>query len=141
MELFLNILWVLMASGILAIWRMRWVRQKRGAGRDALQECTALVCGLVLLFFAVSLSDDLHSEIVLIEESSASRRHAACLTDAHHSPQSGTASHAAGPAVLPFVTRGDTLCVVHRVIQVEPTCVSFLQSSSSFGRAPPAFSL
>ena len=141
MELFLNILWVLMALGILAIWRMRWVRQKRGAGRDALQECTALACGLVLLFFAVSLTDDLHSEIVLIEESSVSWRHAACLTGAHQSPQSGAASHAAGPAVLPFVTFGNSRCVVYRVAHAEQSCVSLLQSAPSFGRAPPVFFL
>jgi hypothetical protein len=137
MELFLNLLWILMASGILAVWRMRWVRQKRGAVRNPLQEYTAIACGLVLLFFAVSLTDDLHSEIVLIEESSASRRHAACWASAHPAPQSGTASHAAGAATLPGVTVSDSLCVVHRVRHVEQSCVSLLQSTPSCGRAPP----
>ena len=31
-------------------------------------------CSLILLFFAVSLTDDLHSEVMLLEDCSTSRR-------------------------------------------------------------------
>ena len=45
----------------------------------AWREWTAFVCSMVLLFFVVSLTDDLHAELMLIEECSSSRRHAACV--------------------------------------------------------------
>ena len=75
MELFLNILWLLVAIGIVGAWRMRWVRHGRKAQHNPLVEWTAIGCALVLLFFPMSLTDDLHFDIVLFSESSATRRH------------------------------------------------------------------
>ena len=74
MESFLNILWFLMAVAGFCVWQMCLVRQKRQAPRDPVKEWTAVVCMLVFLFFAVSLTDDLHSDLVVLDECSAGRR-------------------------------------------------------------------
>lgn len=63
MELLLNILWMLIALGALGVWQFCWARQKQGQRRKPVQEWTAFVCALVFLFFAVSLTDDLHSNL------------------------------------------------------------------------------
>ena len=63
MELFLNFLWALIALVALGVWRACWMREQRSQRRDPVREWAAVVCALVLLFFAVSLSDDLHTSL------------------------------------------------------------------------------
>src|SRR5271154_2971452 len=89
METFLNILWLLIAVGVLAVWRTQWVHQheqQARARRNPSQEWTAVGCALVLLFFAVSLTDDLHFEMVLFDECATGRRSTvgSCSHDAPH---------------------------------------------------------
>ncbi len=93
MELLLNIVWMLIAVGLIGIWRTRWIHQRRDFSRRSLQEWSAVSLALVLLFFAVSMTDDMHAEIVALEECSATRRDLVCLPGAHALPQSGTALH------------------------------------------------
>jgi hypothetical protein len=96
MELFLNILWFLITLAGLAVWRTRWMWQTRLRRHAAWREWTAFVCAMVLLFFVVSLTDDLHAELMLLEECSHTRRHTTCLTCPHHSSATdgGGAAHA-----------------------------------------------
>src|SRR5271170_4210539 len=103
MELLLNILGMLIAAGLLAIWRMRWVYQRRDSSRRSLQEWSAVSLALVLLFFAVSMTDDMHSEIVALEECSTSKRDFVHALGAHAAPDSGTALHAPYWAIAPPV--------------------------------------
>src|ERR1700733_10092924 len=76
MELFLNFLWAMIALAALGTWRACWMHERRER-RDPVREWAAVVCALVLLFFAVSLSDDLHTSIALLEEGAGNRRHSA----------------------------------------------------------------
>jgi len=92
MEAFLNLLWVLIAVGALGTWRGCWMREQREGRRDPVREWAAVVCALVLLFFAVSLSDDLRTSAMLLEEG-AGRRHS-MMRDAGHAPPDSS-SHVA----------------------------------------------
>ena len=83
MELLLNLLWLLIAIALLCVWRTQWSNQRRGTDRRHLQEWSAVSLALVLLFFAVSMSDDMHSEIVALEEFSANKRHQIHASAAH----------------------------------------------------------
>src|ERR1700728_2396958 len=74
MELLLNLLWLLIAVALVCVWRTQWSNQRPGTDRRHLQEWSAVSLALVLLFFAVSMSDDMHSEIVALEECSANKR-------------------------------------------------------------------
>jgi hypothetical protein len=89
MELFLNILWFVIATLGLCVWRVRWAHQQRE--HRPWRQGTAFASALVLLFFTVSLTDDLHSELVYFEECAANRRHTACLACPHPVPQNPVA--------------------------------------------------
>ena len=101
MELFLNILWVLIALGALALWRLDWKRQKRHGHAKPLQEWTALICVLVFVFFAVSLSDDLHAAEILADDCVRGRHHSLICECGHHARQSTAPIHFSHAFVLP----------------------------------------
>lgn len=75
MELTLNLVWVCVAiAGILAqgIALSRTATSpERPAG--APQKIVAMCCALVILFFVISMTDDLHNQQVLVEERKGSR--------------------------------------------------------------------
>lgn len=62
MELLLNSIWLLIATTLLLLWRVRWLPQlrARAADRRKWQSFIGLICVLALLFPAISLTDDLH---------------------------------------------------------------------------------
>ena len=138
MEAFLNFLWVLIAAVALGIWRTRWQHEQRESRRDPVREWTAIGCALVLLFFAVSLTDDLHSEIVLFDESSAGRRFTAC---AHSSPQAGGNVPHSGSAILSFDPSFQQLRQVGIALPEEFFQRTDFYLEVSAGRAPPSNSL
>jgi hypothetical protein len=138
MESFLNFLWVLIAMLLVGLWRMRWVRERRDARREPLREGTAIACALVLLFFAVSLTDDLHAEVMLSDDCFTGRRHSSCM----HAPQhSGKTVCTLAPAVQPGIAALESLPEIGRVVILEPPCASFIHSDEESGRAPPFLSL
>src|ERR1700722_7679224 len=104
MELFLNILWLLVALGLLGIWRARWVRQRRDARRNPLAECAAVGCVLVMLFFAISLSDDLHLNVALCDEISTGRSHSGVWVSGHDTSPSGRVLSESGAGILPRIS-------------------------------------
>jgi hypothetical protein len=66
MEALLNSIWLVVALGLFAIWRTHWLPAFQTRRRDFAVRTSflALVCALALLFPAISLSDDLHPELV-----------------------------------------------------------------------------
>jgi hypothetical protein len=137
MELFLNILWMLIAVGLLGAWRTRWVHQRHRAPRHSLQEWSALSIALVLLFFAVSMTDDMHSEIVALEECSMSKRELVCSPGAHALPQSGTELHTPSWAIAPSVPFFRPSSSMRKLDLAALVRSSTLPSNHSSSRAPP----
>src|SRR5574337_1161031 len=76
MELLLNLFWLLLAVVSFAAWGMQWPRRGgvRGHRRELLYGAVGLTCALVLLFFAISLTDDLHEVPAVAESTRSSRR-------------------------------------------------------------------
>ena len=75
MELTLNLVWVCVAvAGILAL---AVVLPRAAASSEArasiLQKTVAMGCALVILFFVISMTDDLHNQAILFEEKKPSR--------------------------------------------------------------------
>jgi hypothetical protein len=113
--------------------------QPREREHASWRQWTAFVCALILLFFMVSLTDDLHSELVVFEECSASRRHAACLARPHHAPQ----SHAAGSVYATLTTPSFTYALAQIGLvtpELDHSRLDFHVGRTS-GRAPPVISL
>jgi hypothetical protein len=72
-ELFLNFLWFVLATGALsALLHAR--RRNAQSGRGFLVALFALVCAAALLFPAISITDDLHFNAFVVEDSSATKR-------------------------------------------------------------------
>jgi hypothetical protein len=141
MELFLNFVWVFIAVFGLYVWRVCWAPGRSGR-RQPLHEWTAAVATLVFLFFVVSLSDDLQSNLVLFEESANGRRQAVFLTCGHpaHSTRSKEVS-AASLALLPSSTWRPPLPIAGYLVPFRQTFRSLRESDFRFGRAPPSVSL
>jgi hypothetical protein len=137
MELVLNILWLLLAAGAITLWRTNWAHQQRVLRHAPWREWTAIVCALVLLFFVVSLTDDLHAEIVVLEECSNCRRHVNCLTAAHASQQPDHFPKGPGAAVIPASAHVADFIVAPLFVSTPQLPSSHSQQQSRSGRAPP----
>ena len=83
MELFLNLLWVVISGVALVLWQVHWRHEHSSDRGKGYRARIALVCVLVLLFFPISLTDDLHTELLLIGDSSAQRRSVSAFADGH----------------------------------------------------------
>ena len=81
MEIFLNLLWLTLAVIALVVWRVR--NHDHGAA-ELRREGVALLFVLVLMFFVISMTDDLHAEIILTEDYSFVRRQAVWVSSSHH---------------------------------------------------------
>jgi hypothetical protein len=136
MELLLNLLWVSIASGALAAWHLHRV-QSSSVGRrrrEVPHEFVALGIALLLLFPSISITDDLHAEQAVMEESSRSILKAwqaaqSCLNAGRHAtPLRAGLSEASIPSRLPFFAK---------VALPDITLVPLLLSRPSEGRAPP----
>jgi len=79
MELFLNLVWLALALISISVWWTWGLPAFRGRAR--LLSPIALCCFLFLMFYVISMTDDLHDEIVFAEEATSARNavHAAKL--------------------------------------------------------------
>jgi hypothetical protein len=136
MELLLNSLWVLIVLSAVSVWRFCWAPQKRERGRNWVQEWAAFVCALVLLFFAVSLTDDLHANLVCFDECASARRQS-IITSTIASPHTlnfTTGSGTVAPARQPLF---GSLRVIRTIAVFEQPPVSPCARSFDSCRAPP----
>jgi hypothetical protein len=75
MELALNLVWVCVASIGIAVQFMMPSRVADTSSRpqDNWRKIVAMTCGLVILFFVISMTDDLHDQEIVVEENKSSR--------------------------------------------------------------------
>lgn len=138
MELFLNILWVMIALSALGVWRMGWNRQPRRSPRKPLQEWTAFACALVFVFFAVSLSDDLHAATILADDCASGRHHSMVWSCGHAPDGAASAPRAPFAAGTPPAARfPEPVHVAGRIAPVAAACVRGTDGSSATVRGPP----
>jgi hypothetical protein len=141
MESFLNLLWVAIAAVAFGFWRTRWLHDRSERRRDPLREWTAFACALVLLFFVVSLTDDLHSELVIFDECSASRRHSLALVRPHDGPPHPTFAFSASVPKQQYDASLDPPRYFGRLLRTEEFVPSFINLCIRIGdRSPPTVS-
>jgi len=137
MELFLNLLWLSIALSALGAWGFKYSRRRPQTRCKWLPELTALSCALVFLFFAVSLSDDLHAGVILCDDCAAKRYHALAWDRGHSSHQIASRQHRISaaipsqPTASPRPQPGDRISFITAHVAVTNTQKSF------FGRSPP----
>jgi hypothetical protein len=84
METTLNLLWLAVTLATIAVWRLRWLPDGLGRRVQILPQAVAIVCALALLFPSISLTDDLHPEIVAVDSSSGKRNSGHLLASRSH---------------------------------------------------------
>jgi hypothetical protein len=139
MELALNLVWVCVAIvGIVVQFIVLFRAAKPGdLPRSHWRKTIAMGCTLVILFFVISMTDDLHSQELVIEESKSARIVSGASSSSHASPDRVV------PIVflLPFASAilNPALPAVRRL--VEPPALLFAAAivcAPDCGRAPPA---
>jgi hypothetical protein len=140
MESFLNLLWVAIAAVAFGFWRTRWLHERSERRRDPLREWTAFACALVLLFFVVSLTDDLHSELVIFDECCAGRRQSLALVRSHDGPPHPTFALSSGVARQQHDASLDPPRYFGRLVRNEEFLSSFVHLCIRADRSPPGVS-
>jgi hypothetical protein len=138
MELTLNLLWVCVAiAGILLqiVMLSRAARHADGPSNHC-QKILAMICALVILFFVISMTDDLHDQTLLIEERKISRIAAGADIPAHPASTRwipiGLLSHFPPVAFVPPLPAEGRL-----VEHSEPLFAAAIKGESLCERAPP----
>ena len=133
LELLLNIVWVLVVTASLLVWR-RFSSANEHSSRRPVTALVALVCILVLLFPVISATDDLHVAEFAMEDSGRKVLR-------HLLPDSSSGIHASHAAFAPPVP---LFCLaIPLALTVVPIQQPQLLSTSSYresvsDRAPPA---
>ena len=141
MELALNLIWLCLALAgfALLVVNLSWAAKQAERRPSNRQKIMAMTCALIILFFVVSMTDDLHDQEIFVEESKFLK-----VMSGTGSPAMVATHSAIAPAFLYFgFTRPlftFSLPAAGRLL--EPVEVSFtakISSKSLYGRAPPAF--
>jgi len=111
MELFLNIVAIVTIFAFLAIWRVHWARQPGRGDRNATREGLAIGCLAILAFFAISMTDDLQDDLMILDECSSSQSRLVVLSATHHLYREGVRTHAANVAILADAIILDLQCL------------------------------
>jgi hypothetical protein len=73
METVLNLIWLAITLAGVWLWWFRWFKSRGNQRGRIYPETVAVVCLIALLFPVISLTDDLHPEIMVAECASAKR--------------------------------------------------------------------
>jgi hypothetical protein len=143
MELALNLVWLVLALFGIALLGSELSRCRENGARKPSnqQKIIAMGCALIILFFVVSMTDDLHDQEVVVEESRMLRVAAAAGTG-WHSPAAAHSIRADEFRQLFAITHSSfTFDLTLLSWFAEPPVAPYLTAElpcSLHGRAPPA---
>jgi hypothetical protein len=140
MELALNLIWVCVALAGCALLAVNLSRASGcPAGRPSnRQKIIAMSCALIILFFVISMTDDLHDQEIFVEESKSLR-----VINGSTSPALAAAHSTVPPPFLLFFsfTRSSfnfALPAVRRLLEpLEVLSPAAIHCEVLSGRAPP----
>jgi hypothetical protein len=140
MELTLNLIWVCVVLAGCALLVGNLSRASRcPAGRPSnRQKIIAMSCALIILFFVISMTDDLHDQEIFVEESKSLR-----VINGSTSPSLAAAHSTVAPPFLLFFsfTRSSfnfALPAVRRLLEpLEVLSPAAIHCDALSGRAPP----
>jgi len=139
MELTLNLVWVGVAiCGIFVQIVMLWRTGAPDRRRESpWRTIVAMACALVILFFVISMTDDLHDQALLLEERRLARISIGARSLAPHSSGRALAHHSlkffpVGPFSSPQLASAGSF-----IVQFERHFVRAIDPESLCTRAPP----
>lgn len=135
-ELLLNVCWLVISVASFAAWAAATREPAKRSGSTSTKlQAIALFCALVLLFFPISLTDDLHPEIFTAAEPSVQKRDSSATLSA------GAADRSYSPSIcaLPSTDHHEfTLASDFFGLYLTPTVDRIAQyTAPPTGRAPP----
>jgi hypothetical protein len=140
MEQFLNFFWLAITQVTTLTWVIVRVRKKPGSRCRPFQEAAGLGCAFLLLFFPISMTDDLHFEMVLIE--GGDQRHSTVLACPDDQPSpGGTTGWATHVAILPGREALESRGRSHDLFSAVEPCPSIFVQPPPPDRSPPSSSL
>jgi hypothetical protein len=137
METILNLAWLCVTLAALWVWRFRWAASRRNPQHNIRQEACAIVCLLALLFPVISLSDDLHPEIAVVDSASAKRHCLAAASGAHNAHEGKVPRVHSMVALLPDLP-GKPGFVSERFPSVSLVQTFPVSAEGRSGRSPPS---
>ena len=139
MEQFLNLLWLVIVLVAAVVWSIGREHQRHGSHFSSLQEAAGLGCAFLLLFFAISMTDDLYPDLVIIE--GGDQRHSILHSGPDRSSPSERADWATSTAILPTCIILEPLRTSDDVPSEVEVFHSVIKEPLSPGRSPPLSSL
>ncbi len=136
MEQFLNLFWLAIVLVTTLTWRTVSARQQRGNHYRSLQHAAALGSAFLLLFFPLSMTDDLHPEIMLVE--AGDQRHLIVLACPDQPSHGGTVVWATCVAIVPAREALESLRPSYDLSPVVEVCRSVFEKDHPPDRSPPA---
>lgn len=97
----------------------------------------AVCCLAMLAFFAISMTDDLQCDVMVMVECSLSRSHSGVVSAAHHLHHEKVRFHRASAAVLADAITLDLQCLTTRIVPAVYSSTLFLSHNLLPTRAPP----
>ena len=137
METILNLAWLAVTFAAIWLWRFRWNPSRRELHHNPRNEAIAIVCFIALSFPVISLTDDLHPEILVADAASSKRNSCLMMSAAHHaaSVSSASAAHTA-VGILPSGFAPVQLSAA-KLLEVSIRFITSFAAVSSAGRSPP----
>ena len=88
MEALLNLVWLLLALTSTTLWVVYWRRDifARSRCKQILYSAVGLMCVLVLMFYAISLTDDLYEIAALVEDAALVSARSSKISIQQHRP-------------------------------------------------------
>ncbi len=134
MEILLNTFWLFVAIGAFLFWRSGKYRSTLRSRRTTAIGILALACALILLFPVISLTDDLHAEMTVMEDSSGAVMKARALSQGDGRSGKFLFHTLVAPSFRSFSVQ---LVVISQVIPSEICLDRLIPIQLSKGRAPP----
>src|ERR1700674_637450 len=137
METILNLVWLGVPLAATALWFLRWSLCKRKPTASIRAEIIAMGCAILLLFPVISLTDDLHPEILAVDTVSGKRNGVSLIAHTarpHERPPKAGIHSLTG--VLPPLTESLGFSAAN-VVPLVLQCEGILLSVGFFGRPPP----
>jgi hypothetical protein len=137
METSLNLVWLGITLATIWLWRFRWTIARRNPRNSSNAEFGAIVCALALLFPVISLSDDLHPEIAVVDSATGKRQCLVVAQDSHNHDASRISTLHPMIALVQSPL-GPMQSVSGSVIFAVPLLPSTFLASPPKGRSPPS---
>jgi hypothetical protein len=138
MELFLNLVWLTLAVLAIALLARSQASTPRLAGSARWQLWIALICTLIIMFFVISVTDDLHDEQIISEETQA--RVVITLGSQTSSGKHSGPLDLSSAVVAALIRLANPLVHTGRVEASQPVAIPLRLNIPLSGRDPPFLS-